>query len=209
MEICPMRYLLLSSVFFFAGCSSAYKHLQPASGDPGCLEKFRPRFTTALYSAQVDIVGNHLSGLLVVKTMPDSSVRVVFTSEMGLSLFDFEFAPNGEFKVHHIIKKMNRKAVIKTLRQDFQLILMRQLSAGTPKIYKSNERIYYAFRHEKGSNYYITDLDCRELVKIEKASKRKAIVVAMMKDYVNGVPDTIGISHTTFRFTIGLKRLER
>ena len=210
MQICRMRYLLLSSVLIFlAGCSSAYKGLQKTDGDPSCLDKFRPRFSTALYTAQVDIVGNHLSGLLVVKTMPDSSIRVVFTSEMGLSFFDFEFSANGGFKVHHIISKMNRKAVIKTLRQDFELILMRQLSATPASVYRNKERIYYAFRQEKGSNYYITDPECSELLEIEKGSKRKPVVVALMKNYVNGIPDTIGISHTTFQFTIGLKRLER
>ncbi len=205
-----MRYLLLSSfLLFIAGCGSSYKGLQKTGGDASCLEKFRPRFTTALYTAQVNIVGNYLSGLLVIKAMPDSSLRVVFTSEMGLSLFDFEFTPNGEFKVHHIIKKMDRKAVIKTLRQDFELILMRGLSTEKASVFRNDDRIYYAFPQKKGSNYYITGPDCKELLGIEKASKRKAIVVAVMKNYANGIPDTIGISHTTFQFNISLKRLER
>jgi hypothetical protein len=86
---------------------------------------------------------------------------------------------------------------------------MRGLTAKPATIYKSDGRIYYAFPQEKGSNYYITGPDCKELLGIEKASKRKAIVVASMKNYINGIPDTIGISHTTFQFTIGLKRLER
>jgi hypothetical protein len=34
-------------------------------------------------------------------------------------------------------------------------------------------------------------------------------VEAVMRNYVNGIPDTIGISHKTFNFTIGLKRLQR
>ena len=139
--------------------------------------------------------------------MPDSSIRVVFTSEMGLSLFDFEFRPDGAFKVYHIIDKMNRKAVIRTLRQDFELVLMQQLNTQTAQVFRNNDRIYFAFPHEKGSMYYITDPECRELFSIEKASRRKPIVQVVMRDYVNGVPDTIGISHTNFQFTIGLKRL--
>ena len=141
--------------------------------------------------------------------MPDSSIRVVFTSEMGLSLFDFEFRPDGGFKVYHIIDKMNRKAVIRTLRQDFELVLMQQLNTQTAKVFRNNDRIYFAFPHEKGSMYYITDPECRELLSIEKASRRKPVVQVVMKDYVNGIPDTIGISHTNFQFTIGLKRVEQ
>jgi hypothetical protein len=30
-----------------------------------------------------------------------------------------------------------------------------------------------------------------------------------MKNYTHGIPDTIGISHKTFNFTIGLKRIEQ
>jgi hypothetical protein len=44
---------------------------------------------------------------------------------------------------------------------------------------------------------------------IEKASKRKAVVRAVMSGYEDGVPDSIGITHTNFQFTIGLKRLKR
>lgn len=144
-----------------------------------------------------------------MKTMPDSSIRVVFTSEMGLTFFDFEFGRDGSFQVHHIIEKMNRKAVIRTLRQDFELVLMRGLQTHPATISKRENRIYYAFPHKKGSNYYITDLDCKELVGIEKASKRKAFVKVIMRNYNNGMPDTIGIEHTNFQFNIGFKRLER
>jgi hypothetical protein len=44
---------------------------------------------------------------------------------------------------------------------------------------------------------------------MERASTKKTIVEAVMKNYLNGVPDTIGISHKTFEFNIGLKRIER
>lgn len=204
-----MRYLLLSSFFLLGGCASQYKQLQKIDGDAQCIEKFKPRITTALYNTQVNVIGNHLSGLLVMKTMPDSSTRIVFTSEMGLTFFDFEFGRTGSFRVYHIIEKMNRKAVIKTLRQDFQLVLMNDLSAQQPTIFRHGDRIYHAFRQEKGSNYYITDDDCTELLGIEKASRRKAVVRVIMKNYINGMPDTIGIEHTNFQFNIGLKRLER
>jgi hypothetical protein len=103
---------------------------------------------------------------------------------------------------------MNRKVIIKTLRQDFELVLMHQLNTGSARILKKDDRIYYAFPQKKGSNYYITDLNCQALLGIEKASKTKAVVTAVMEGFENGVPDSIGISHTTFDFTIGLKRLK-
>jgi hypothetical protein len=205
-----MRYLLLSScISILLGCTSAYKHLQQIEKDGSCLPKFKPQFTTNIYTTQVNIVGNYLSGLLFIKTMPDSSTRLVFSSEMGLSFFDFEFSQEGNFKVHHVISKMNRKAVLKTLKQDFELILMQQLKKGSPQVYQTGDKIYYAFSTKKGSNYYITDLNCERILGIEKASKRKAIVKAVVTGYKDGVPDSINISHTNFQFTISLKRLNR
>jgi hypothetical protein len=141
--------------------------------------------------------------------MPDSSIRMVFSNEMGFKFFDFEFAPDGNFKVYSVIKQMNKKPVLKTLRKDFELILMERLDSAVVSVRTNNGLLYYVFPQTKGYNYYITDSTGERLVRMERASKRKTVVEAVMKDYINGIPDTIGISHKTFNFTIGLKRIER
>ncbi len=100
MQALRMRYLVLSScLFFFTSCSSVYKGMQKTQADPSCLVKFKLNFTKALYNTKVDVVGKHLSGLLLIKLMPDSSTRLVFSNEMGFKYFDFEFSAAGVFKV--------------------------------------------------------------------------------------------------------------
>ena len=205
-----IHYLLLSScLFLFIGCTPVYKQMETATGDRNGLSKFKPAFSVALYKTDVDVVGNHLSGLLLIKKMTDSSTRMVFSNEMGFKFFDFEFAPDGNFKVYSITKQMNKKAVLKTLRKDFELILMERLDSDSVSIRTHNGLKYYVFPQATGYNYYITDSTGNELVRMERVSKRKTVVEAIMKDYNNGIPDTIGISHKTFNFTIGLKRIER
>ena len=87
------RYLPFISLFIFLfACSSPYRKMQKISGDPACIQKFRPRFNGTVYNTKVDVVGKHLSGLLLIKTMPDSSTRIVFTSELGFKFFDFGFS---------------------------------------------------------------------------------------------------------------------
>jgi hypothetical protein len=44
---------------------------------------------------------------------------------------------------------------------------------------------------------------------MEISSPHKPIVQDIMKNYTGNVPDTIGITHTNFNFTIGLKKIER
>jgi hypothetical protein len=190
-------------------CSPVHQQMQSASADVNVLQKFKPAFTVALYNTTVDVVGNHLSGLLLIKKMPDSSTRMVFSNEMGIGFFDFEFKPDGDFKVYSIMKKLNKNSVIKTLQHDFELVLMNNLD-NSKVVVKTNEGLtYFIFPQSKGFNYYITNQTGNELVRLERASNKKTIVEAVMKNYINGIPDTIGISHKTFEFNIGLKRIER
>ncbi len=183
--------------------------MQVATGDISDLQKFKPVFATALYKTQVDVVGNHLSGLLLIKKMPDSSIRMVFSNEIGFKFFDFEFSADGNFKVYSIIKQMNKRSVLKTLRKDLELVMMERLDSTAVSVRTNDGLKYYIFPQTKGYNYYITDSVANKLVRMERASKKKTVVEAIMQNYINGVPDTIGISHKTFNFTIGLKRIER
>lgn len=203
---------LLSISFWLNACSRKPIHAdfetQSAKQDLDLsLEKFKPRIERVLYNASVDVVGNHLSGILLLKKMPDSSIRVVFTNEMGVSFFDFEYPQSGGFVVHSIMKKMNKKAVKKTLRHDFELVLMNRLNEDRAELKKSNKVLYHIYPQEKGFHYYITDTANNNLIRMERASVRKIVVNAIMQDYKYGIPDTIGISHTGFEFNIGLKRI--
>ena len=210
MPLFRMHYLLLSScLFFFPACSSVYRGVKKGSTDPGCLLQFKPVFTKALYSTTVDVVGKHLSGLLLVKAMPDSSTRLVFSNEMGFKYFDFEFSAAGIFRVYYILPQMDKAAVLTTLRKDFELLLMQHLDTGKAFLLKKDGLFYYGFPQTKGNNYYITDSTCRQLIRLERASKRKPVVIAVMQNYTDGMPDSIGISHTNFNFTIGLKKLKQ
>lgn len=211
MQIFPMRSLLFSSCLLgLISCNTVFKNLSPATGDVQAITKFKPTFTVALYKTQVDVIGNYLSGLLLVKKMPDSSTRMLFSNEMGIKFFDFGFFSNGDFKVYYIIKKMNRKAVIKTLRKDFQLLLMEPLDTNTGYILTDTAaQKYFIFPQSKGYNYYITDSAVNVMKSMERASKKKSVVTVYAGNYVNGLPDTIGITHHTFDFQIRLKRIEK
>jgi hypothetical protein len=192
-----------------ASCSSMYKNLQPATGDLNYIQKFKPNFNSALYKAEIDVVGRHLSGLLLIKTMPDSSIRIVLSNEIGFKFFDFEFKQNGDFNALFVVKQMDKKPVIKTLKKDFELILLPQEDTRKAYLLKDGYSLYYIFPKQKGSFCYITDLGGSEIKTMEISSPNKPIVQAIMKNYTNGVPDTIGITHTTFNLTIGLKKIKR
>ena len=191
----------------FSACSSAYKKLQRTEAAATCVTDFKPIFTRALYQAQVNVTGRHLSGLLIVKAMPDSSLRMVFASEAGLTFFDFEFSKD-DFKVHYIFSRMDKKPVIKTLRKDFELVLMQHLDAAGAYTLKENGDYYRVFPDGRDLYYYITDSACTNLLRMERGSRKKRVVEAVMQPGNGGIPDSIGIQHHNFNFNIGLKRLQ-
>jgi len=202
-----MRCLLSISLLVLCGCASHYNKMQrSAIADVDCVQSFRPVFKTALYNTQVNVIGKHLSGLLIIKTMPDSSTRIVFTSEAGFKFFDFGFS-GKDFTVYYIYKEMNKKAVIKTLRKDFELVLMNNLNAEKPYVLDREGEKYYTFPDGKDHYYYVTNGDCSRLIRMERGSKRKKVMTAIAENFNEGVPDTIGITHDNFNFNIGLKRI--
>jgi hypothetical protein len=208
-----MRSLHLNSLLpallcLLASCGSAYRSLQRTDGDAACLEPFRPRFdTTVLYSTQVDVLQHHFSGLLLFKPMENGSMRVVFLTETGMKFFDFEFGKDGSFTKHYVLPKMDKKAVVKTLRKDFEMMLMRQPPAAATALTDGRYR-YTAYPLPKGRIYYITDMACRELVRVENGGRRP-VVELFMKDYKNGLPDTILVEHKKVKFNISSQRVYR
>lgn len=204
-----INYLLFISLITLGiACGSPYKDLTRTKGDPSCIQKFRPVFESVMYNTTVDVVGHHISGVLLFKTMPDSGTRIVFSMKTGLKFFDFGFTRDSGFKVYYILKQMDKKPLITALRKDFELILFQHTDASHGHLLSNSDYRYYAFPQEKGANYYITDTSCNKLIRMEKSSKSKVIVEAIMKDYRDGTPDTVGISHKNFNFIIALKKME-
>ena len=203
-----MRYLLLISTIFLFSCSSVYKNITPTEGNPECIQKFKPRFTTDWYDANVDVAGNHISGLMLFKQMPDSSMRIAFTSKSGLKFLDFEFTANGEFISHYVIENLNRKIIINTLKEDFEIMLMRSLGDWPILAYSGSEYIYYSVPHPgEDTDYYVTSKDCTNLVRVEKGGRKK-VLEAFFSNYEGGIPSDITINHTTFDMKISLTKLE-
>jgi hypothetical protein len=205
-----MNCLLLSScLVFLTGCTSAYKTLQPVTINNNCLQQFVPAFNGVWYKAEINVIGKYISGLLLIKELPDSSTRMVFTNEAGFTFFDFEFTAAGEFKVHKVIKQMNKKAVLKTLRKDFKLVLMRFFDFSKAATYTSEGSTYYRFNENKDYYYYVTDSSCTAITSMQRASKRKTVMEATMPVNEKPVPSKISIVHKNFNFTIQLTRLEK
>ncbi len=202
-----IRYLLLSLCALLFNCTSAYRLLEPTSVDTACARNMTPTsIATSWYQASVDVTNKPLSGLVLIKAMPDSTHRIVFTSEAGVTFFDFGFSRVGKFTVYSILKKLNRKPVIKTLRRDFELMLGVPFAQGGLQSWKTPEEIFYGVSRKKETAYFITDKDCGSLRRLEWGSKRKRKVSIQITGAGYPLPDTMDITHYTFPLQIRLTR---
>ena len=204
-----IRFLIfLDLVCTILSCNQ-YRHMQRISSNASCIQKFEPDFSHVVYKTSVDVIGKHISGILVVKHMPDSSTRVVFTNEMGFSYFDFGFPSDSGFKVFQIAPIMNKEGLIKTLRKDFELLLFRNMENSKYYALMDSGLIYHAFPQTEGVNYYITDSNCRQLVKMQRASTKKPVMEAFIYGGSTGIaPDSISMRHFNIsHFSITLKQI--
>jgi hypothetical protein len=203
-----MKYFLFSLSLFLVSCASSYKGMI-ASPVAGCLEKFgHGVFGTSWYTAGIDVYGRHLSGLLLVKRMEDKSYRMVFTNEAGVTFFDFEFSDSGAFSVRRVIKQLDRKPVINTLKDDFALLLGLYFRGVRPVVRYNDGEVFYGVNQKKRTAYFITDPECASLRRLELGSKRKSLV-SIDLDGNRFMPDKIVIRHHSFDMVINLKKIER
>ena len=209
MRIFPIRFLISLNLILLNLSCNQYRHMQKIQSDESCIQKLKPDFNHVVYKTSVDVVGKHISGILVVKQMPDSSTRIVFTNEMGFSFFDFGFPSDSGFKVYQIVPQMNKDALIKTLRKDFELLLYRNMDSSKYYVLKDSGLIYHAFPQTEGVNYYITDSNCHELIKMQRASTKKPVMEAYVDGGSQGIaPDSISIRHFNIsHFSITLKKI--
>ena len=206
-----MRYLLFSiSCIFCWNCASDYRYMEAIETNSDCSSKLVPnQFSTGWYHASVDVVGKHISGLLLIKNMPDSTYRIVFTNEAGVTFFDFGFTRERSFKVYNIIRQLDKKPVIQTLRKDFELILGLPFRGKTYQSYTMNEEVFFSARQKKEIAYFITSKDCASLRRLELGSSRKRKVTVQLEGQRYPAPDKLELVHHTFNMQINLTRFEK
>ena len=203
-----IRFLFLSIGLSALGCSIVRPVLQPAAADSACIQKYIPEFNSEWYNTGIDVVGKHLSGLLLIKKLEDQSQRIVFTNEAGVKFFDFGFDSSGEFKVYQVLDRMNKKSIINTLKKDFELLLMNKVKFKKPIPLKDADALRFAFDDGKETDYLVTTPDCSCLIKLEKWG-RKNVMTEIIINSSDSIPDSIQIQHYNFDMTIKMRRIIR
>lgn len=205
-----LKYGSFLLLIFLIACGEPYGKLQlsPAKQELSVLS-YKPLINREVYRCLVNgkflFKSFHLSGLLLFKGMGSGSTRAVFQNEMGFTLFDFEWDKNDSFQVHSIIPQLNKPALIKTLRKDLEVVLMKNLHAELEKCAAGKDVTIYRFPLEKGFvDYVVSEEGIR---RIYIAGKKKVATINV-SGYESGMPDSIFVQHHTANFTIELFKIK-
>jgi hypothetical protein len=71
------------------------------------------------YNTTIDVLKNHLSGILVSKLYGDSALRLVYVNEFGMKYFDMEFIGHKTI-LHYVFEPLNKKAIVSSLERNFR-----------------------------------------------------------------------------------------
>lgn len=210
-----MKNLLLSSfiALVMLGCKPGhYGRLQKITGETSSSPKsiFGDNFNSFLFKTNITVYGKDFSGLLVTKQMSSQDYRVIFTTELGMKLFDFEFKDTS-FTLHYCVPQFNQPKLLKTIQKDIEILLMNEVKGKTLETYTDPGNLYIIHKLKKGNmyNYYFTGKADQQLVKIEHSKKRTKKIIFTVDNYVDGFPNHILIRHYNIRLKIELNLLKR
>ena len=110
----------------------------------------------AKFKATIDVLKNHLSGIIIVKKTDSLTTHIIFVTEIGMKMFDFEWI-NGNMRTAYVFEPLNKVALLKILQENFkQMFLLDVFNAHATWHTNKSIKSYYeldGFKHR----YMIAD----------------------------------------------------
>jgi hypothetical protein len=160
--------------------------------------------TDYVYKAHIEIYGNPLGGIFIAKKINDTTHRVVFTTEFGNTLFDFELSDTS-FKVNYIVADLDRKIIINTLKEDFRLLLKNDHKVQ--EVFENEAYIVYKSKDNKRYNYLFESKKDGKLIKLLHTSKTKEKVTFEFDSKINTFAENIKITHQNIKLKIEFNQI--
>ena len=156
-------YFLLSSIcicLLFSSCH-IYKFKHPTLCNRVVItEKSFPAVISvgkaSKFKASIDVLKNHLTGLIIIKKTDSLTTHILFVTEIGMKMFDFEWK-NNEMNAVYVFQPLNKEALIKSLKVAFkQMLLLDVFNKHAALLSNSHIKSYYKLEGEK-NRYIIAD----------------------------------------------------
>ncbi|EPR70017.1 hypothetical protein ADIWIN_3880 [Winogradskyella psychrotolerans RS-3] len=204
------RFLIINlcSLFLFTSCAiPTVKGLSEYDAKAAVFSN--PYFSNTnidyVYKAKIKAYNNDFGGILIIKKIKENNHRIVFTTNFGNKIFDFELI-NNEMKTHFIMKELDRKIIINTLKRDFQTLTQEHNTIN--KAFTNNDgNIIYQSKNQKRFNHYLINQQSQQLTKIINTTHSKEKIIISFSNVKNTIAEHIKIEHKTAPIQIDLTYL--
>ena len=177
-----LKNLCLSSLFItlIISCSPTHNYTlkRTALVTESDIHSIINKDNSLLYKAKINVYNHYYSGLILLKQTSPGTSHLVFITELGLKMFDFEIQ-NNQFKLIYVFEPLNKPTILSLLENDMKLILLQNLLHKEAKIFERNnqDKQIYQTTNNKLKNYYFINTNTktveRTIVKGKVFSKEK------------------------------------
>lgn len=119
-------FLLLSSLIF-SSCAynklASYKKRSDLLITPANLQPVIPPANAVKYKASIDVLNKHFTGLIILKQTDADTKHLVFITELGMRMFDFEMKGDS-MKPVFVFDALNKPKLVSALVRNFKTILL-------------------------------------------------------------------------------------
>jgi hypothetical protein len=146
---------------------------------------------------------------MVIKYLTKESCRVVYITEVGIKVFDMEFFRNGDFRLHYCVDAINRKFIIKTLKNDIGLMLAGIPSNNKIKLSKDRKQNKTLIKSTAGpgtSFYLLNNATLRVEEILTKKNFQKKVEIQYFSNNLSEL-DSVRIRHYNLRLNILLSQI--
>jgi len=197
--------ILLSSLYLvlLVGCASYPKKNGFVSQASTAIQIINPYFSDVskdyVYKAKINAFDKSFGGIFIVKKLDVNHHRIAFTTEMGNTIFDFEFQ-GKKLKINRILPEMDKKLLINVLKRDF-LALIKEKPNSSNFYFKDGQTLVEANLLSK-KHYYI--LRGNNLEKIVRTGGEKEKVTFLFSRINDNIAEEILITHRNIKLEIAL-----
>jgi len=209
------KLLILNGLFLvliISSCSNPYKNLtstelalSEAKEMPYALPYSEK---TLIYKTDIRFYKNEVSGLLIIKQTEEDIYRIALTTQFGLKIFDFELN-HGKLEVEYCIEYLNKKMILRTFQQDFNLLLMQNhVDSAIKIINKDQNQIIWQFTEGKIRYNYIENTNLHRVSNISLMKRNSEKISVGLYSYRDNIPNEIKLEHHNIRLNMTLKRIQ-
>jgi len=153
----------------------------------------------------MEVYGNDISGILIIKKISETAHRVVMTSDFGNKMIDFEIGENNYFKLNYVLADLDKKMVINFLKNDFQELLRK--SYPISERFENNESIIDISKIDKNIYYLFFDKKNDILTQIIYIKNNREKINFSFDAKKSTFAEIINLQHKDFKININLNQI--